>query len=317
MVTMTAALESGVINTGQYLHDGLQFTKTGEPYTNCWSSVSHGYINAIQALEVSCNYFFCEAAYLLGNARNGNTYEGIQKLNDYMVYYGLNDKTGVEIGELYDQYDAFGDDFYKISSPKFKEYIEQGRNPFASRLNLDWYDGDTVKTAIGQAFNNYTPAMMAKYVMTIANRGVRYPLHLLRTVESGGETLFEYEAVPEEQEMTVSNDTWDAIFEGMRLVVESGSGHTGTASQYFKDYPIKIAGKTGTAEYLATRPEHSSFAAFAPLNDPQIAVYISVPFGVSQAVTHIAVQIAKEVIRETLLTDFEPVYMPETNILTP
>ncbi|MDR1664858.1 MAG: hypothetical protein LBR83_08075 [Clostridiales bacterium] len=301
MVTAAAVLESGAITENTKIYDEHTFTKTGKPYTDCWSPSSHGSINVAQAIQVSCNYFFCEAAYRLGNAKNDRVAEGVQTLNDYMVYFGLNDKTGVEIGELYDQYEE-GELQYRISSPEFKKYVYQSRDAFSPRSEWDWYDGDTVRTAIGQANNNYTPALMAKYISVIANRGTRYPLHLVETVEDyGGNTLMRYQPVPEEQYVTVSEDTWDVIIEGMRLVTEGTGSRNGTAVADFKNFPIRIAGKTGTAqEMVGLRQDHSSFAAFAPLEDPQIAVYVSVPFGDSNALSHVSAQIAREIIGETL-----------------
>ncbi|MCL2707629.1 MAG: penicillin-binding transpeptidase domain-containing protein, partial [Defluviitaleaceae bacterium] len=302
MITATAALEAGVINASSLIYDEVTYKKTGLPYTNCWNAYGHGWLNIYQAIQFSCNYFFCEAAYRLGNASNGRTLDGIAKLNDYMVYYGLNDKTGVEIGELYNQYDG-SDLHYKISSPEFKAYRARLFDPFAPRIETDWYDGNTVHTAIGQFENNYTTATMAKYISVIANRGVRYPLHLVDYVKdfTGSET-WRHESVPEEQFVEVADSTWDIIREGMRLVTQQG----GTAQNYFRDFPIRIAGKTGTAQQQRNRPDHSSFAAFAPYDDPIIAVYVMVPYGVSNALTHISAQIAIYLIEEALLLGYGP-----------
>lgn len=318
MITAAAALEAGVITPSTTVMDEHSFTRAGKPYADCWSSASHGRVNVAQALQVSCNFFFCEVAYRLGNARNNTTTNGIATLNDYMVYFGLNDKTGVEIGELYNMYDSNPDLLYKISSPEFKEYTEKSRDAFVSKSQWDWYDGDTVRTAIGQGFNNYTPAMMARYISVIANRGVRYPLHLVDKVENyKGETVMQYVAVPDALEMTISDKTWDNIIEGMRLVTEGTGVRSGTGVSDFKGFPIRVAGKTGTAQQSTSRPDHSSFAGFAPYEDPQIAVYVSVPFGDSRLFTHVSARIAREIIGEALGLSAEPEYPEAINAIRP
>jgi cell division protein FtsI/penicillin-binding protein 2 len=268
----------------------------------------------VRALEVSCNYFFCESAYRMGNVHNSTTLQGIQTLNDYMMYFGLNDKTGVEVGELFNAYDN-SPLTYRISSPEFKKYVELSRDPFAHRTEWDWYDGDTVRTAIGQSKNAYTTAMMARYTMIIANRGQRYPLRLVHSIEEHtGGLVMDYQPVPEPSELDISSRTWDALFEGMVRVTETSLG---TASQYYRDYPIRVAGKTGTAQHGSTvRPDHSNFAAFAPYDDPMIAVYVNIPFGSSpRYYSHVSARIAREMISETLGLQNGIQYPDEVNSL--
>jgi cell division protein FtsI/penicillin-binding protein 2 len=313
MITAAAALETGAITTVNRIRDNVTYTRVGRPYTRCWSSVSHGNINVIQAIAVSCNYFFCEAAYRMGNVHNNSTLQGIQSLNDYMIYFGLNDKTGVEIGELFNTFDRFEELTLRISSPEFKKFQEQSRDPFVPRSEWDWYDGDTVRTAIGQSKNNYSAAMMARYTAIIANRGQRYPLHLVQTIEGfGGGIVMEYEPVAVPGEVEVSDKTWDAIVEGMRMVTEHRSG---TASSHFNDFPVRVAGKTGTAQESTLRPDHSNFAAFAPLEEPKIAVYVNIPFGSTRYNNQVSARIAVDVIAEALGLYNEPEIAKEVNVL--
>jgi cell division protein FtsI/penicillin-binding protein 2 len=313
MITAAAALETGAITSNTRIYDEVSYTKTGRPYTRCWSASSHGSIGITQAIAVSCNFFFCESAWRLGNVRSDATAEGIRTLNDYMVYFGLNEKTGVEIGEYYNYFDHVNDLTLRISSPEFKKYQELSRDPFALRSEWDWYDGDTVRTGIGQSKNNYTAAMMARYVATVANRGVRYPLHLVQTVEDfQGGLVQEYSATPDRLKFDISEKTWDLITEGMRMVTETNSG---TASQYFTDYPIRVAGKTGTAQESTLRNDHSSFAAFAPLEEPRIAVYVCIPFGSTRYYTHVSARIAQEIISEVLGVNHEVQYAQAANTI--
>jgi cell division protein FtsI/penicillin-binding protein 2 len=304
MITAIAGLETGVISPTTTIYDGHSFTKAGWPFTNCWSSVSHGSINVTNALEVSCNYFFCEMAYRLGNSTNGNSLDGINVLNQYMKYFGLNERTGVEIGELYD------DTYYSeapsvISSPEFKRYKNIKRYAEPRPIDLEWYDGDSVKTAIGQADNNYTAASMAKYIATIATRGTRYQFHLVDRVETQqGALVRQVEPVIEDNSnVTVSEETWDLIYQGMQNVVE---GRNGTGRNTFSSFPVKVAGKTGTAEEDKTRRDHSSFGGFAPYDDPEIAVYVVIPFGDTRAYASAASQAARKIIAAYMGLDSQP-----------
>jgi cell division protein FtsI/penicillin-binding protein 2 len=313
MITAAAALETGAITQNTRIHDGVSFEKAGRPFTRCWSAHSHGSINVMQAIAVSCNYFFCESAWRMGNVRSNTTLQSIQTLNDYMIYFGLNDKTGVEIGEHYNVFDNVPSLTLRISSPEFKEYQEKSRNPFVPQHEWDWYDGDTVRTAIGQSKNHYTAAIMARYVATIAGRGTRYPLHLVQTIEDyQGNIVHEYVPVPDVLDFDISERTWDTLIEGMRMVTQTNSG---TASQYFVDYPIQVAGKTGTAQESSLRPDHSSFAAFAPLDDPVVAVYVVIPFGSTRFNTHVSARIAQDMISEVLGLNHQIEPVTQTNTI--
>jgi penicillin-binding protein 2 len=111
------------------------------------------------------------------------------------------------------------------------------------------------------------------------------------------------EPLPFGLDIEISDRTWDTIYEGMRMVTETNSG---TASQYFTDYPISVAGKTGTAQESSLRPDHSNFAAFAPLEEPIIAVYVNIPFGTTQFHQRISIRIAQTMISEALGLYTEP-----------
>jgi cell division protein FtsI/penicillin-binding protein 2 len=307
MVSAAAVLEAGAITEGTRIYDEHSFTRANQPYTDCWSGISHGNINVRQALQVSCNYFFGEAAYRLGNARGyrttNDTNAGIGILNKYLEYFGFNEKTGVEIGEYYDMFEGASYEGLTnyMSSPDYKRFITLMFNEDTPESDLRWQDGDTVRTAMGQAFSSYTPAMMARYIATIANRGVRYPLHLVQTIEaSNGGVVMEYEPTPDTPDLQIADSTWDVLIDGMGMVTKRSGGLRGTAEADFVGFPVEIGGKTGTAQLYSYRGDHSSFAAFAPYDDPQISVYVNIPFGDTPAYSHVSAQVAREVIRETL-----------------
>ncbi len=296
MITGIAGLETGAINLNTKINDGVIFTKTGTPYPKCHSS--HGVVDIVKALEVSCNYFFYETSYRLGNTKAGTKFNSINTLNKYMEAFGFNERTGVEIGEAYDKSNLKNN----ISSPEFKKYKFKN-----SDISSAWTDGDTVRTAIGQSLNNYTPANMVKYISAIATKGTMYNLHFLRKIVSPT-TETDYEIKPTDTNiMNISSSTWNAIHKGMFSVTH---GSRGTARAAFSTFSIDVAGKTGTAQENLKRNNHSSFGAFAPYNDPQIAVYILLPYAESTAAT---TSIVRDVIAEYFKLNQEPELPVKTN----
>ena len=180
MITATAGLQEGIISPNTGIYDKGTFKDAGRPYARCWigsGSGSHGNVNVSEALEVSCNYFFYTVAYRMN--KGAGDLSGINTLNKYMEAFGLNSPTGVEISELYDSMSQYPT---HISSPEYKKYITQQRDADAKESDYKWSAGDTIRTAIGQSYNNYTSALMSKYVATLANGGTRYSMHFLNKV---------------------------------------------------------------------------------------------------------------------------------------
>lgn len=292
MITAAAGLEEGIITPGTTIYDKGTFTDAGKPYARCWigsGSGSHGSVNVSEALEVSCNYFFYTMAYNMGS-------NSISRLNSYMRAFGLDDPTGVEIYELYN---SMGDYPTRISSPEYKEYVTKQRYEDPSASDLKWSAGDTIRTAIGQSYNNYTSALLAKYVSTLANGGTRYKNHFMSKItDSEGTTITEYKDIVEEQ-ITLKQSTLDAIFRGMYLVT---TGPKGTLRNSFADFPVSVAAKSGTAQESDKRSEHTIFVAFAPYETPQISVSVLIPYG-NNSTTAPAPTVAKAVIAKYMQLD--------------
>lgn len=301
MITAIAGLQKEVITPTSKIYDETTFKKAGRPYSSCWASHSHGSLNISNALEVSCNYFFFETAYRLGNSKSGNLLDGIQILNFYMREFGLDNRSGVEIGELYD----FSEDgISNISSPEYK--MKNGKKN-------KWYDGDTIRTAIGQAKNNYTTANMAKYINTLASGGKRFQLHLEKEIKDlNNETTQEIFPVLEKT-LELNKENLNAVYKGMLLVTE---GKRGTGHNVFVNFPIRVAGKTGTAQEINNRPDHASFGGFAPFENPRIAVYVLIPFGDTKLMAAPSSQIARDIIKEYFKLDLQSQLKSETNCLT-
>lgn len=289
MITAATALEEGVVSPNTTIYDKGTFTDAGKPYARCWvgsGSGSHGAVNVAEALEVSCNYFFYTVAYNMGS-------ESINKLNYYMRAFGLDNPTGVEIYELYN---SMSDYPTHISSPEYKEYVTKQRFENPSSSDLKWSAGDTIRTAIGQSYNNYTSAILAKYIATLANGGTRYKNHFMsKIVDYNGNTIDTFKEVVEEN-IQLKESTLKAIAKGMYLVTK---GDKGTLRNSFKDYPVEVAAKSGTAQESGKRSEHTIFVAFAPYDDPQISVSVLIPYG-NDSATAPAPTVAKAVISNYL-----------------
>ncbi len=283
MITLFAALQEGIIGRNTTIYDEGTFTKAGLPYAHCWiggGKGSHGSVSPTYALEVSCNYFFYELGYRMG----------ITVLNKWMEKFGLNSPTGAEIYELLDSREDYPSN---ISSPEYKKYIYENRYPDADPSEKEWYDGDTIRTAIGQSYNNYTNAMLNKYIATVANGGKRNSLHLLKKVTNHNETEDVYTYTTKlEEDLQLDPENVETVHKGMYQVTH---GSRGTLRGYFSNFEIPVAGKSGTAQESSDRAEHTTFVGFAPYDDPQIAVSIIIPFG-NDSATGPAPNLAKKVI---------------------
>lgn len=288
MITAVAGLETGVITPRETIYDEVVFKRAGKPEPSCMSKAGHGPINAAQAIEVSCNYFFFEAAYRMGNAKEGNKLDSINSLNEYMSLFSLDESSGVEIGAKREK------SYDNLSSPQKK----------LKRTGEDWYDGDTIRTAIGQGENEITSAVMARYISILATKGENRALHLMqKVVGENGETRA-YEPVVTNVHDKISETTWNVVHEGMRNVI---IGSRGTGRGIYAGFPIEVAGKTGTAEQgNKLRPDHTSFAGFAPYDDPEIAIYVSMPFSDTKTMPSLATSVSKKVLAEYFKLERSP-----------
>ncbi len=246
MVTAAAALENGTVTPSSTIFDHVKYTFYPFPQPSCTGS--HGHVNVCNALKVSCNYYFFESGRLAG----------IQEISRWANRFGLGVPTGVELE------DPKRETLGWVASPQTAE-----------ALNTEWWDGNTLSAAIGQENNAFTPVQLANYAATIANGGTRYKAHLLKEVLSHDYSYEYFVSRPEvalKLEMQPQNVA--ALQEGMRAVTQQG----GTAYNVFRDFDIPVAGKTGSAQ-VSDRPNNGVFVAYAPADDPQIAVAVAVEKG--------------------------------------
>ncbi len=237
MLVGIAALENDVITPNTVIHDKVIY-ELGKSRFKCLHD--HGDVNVSGAIKDSCNYFFYTVGYEMG----------IDKIVDCAKQFGLGEYSGIELKDE----EAKG----TIASPEEK-----------AERNEPWYDGYTLQAAIGQDDNKFTPIQLASYVAQIANGGVRYTPHLIKGIYSyDTENVVSTTEITEAGRTEVGKEDMDAIRYGMRLVAEGG-----TAADYFKDYPIAVAAKTGTAEVYGGS-DNGIFVAYAPYDNPQIAVAV-------------------------------------------
>ena len=240
MVTATAGLTEGVLSSpSEQILDEGQFTKV-TPSPKCWVYPSnHGLINVSEAIRDSCNYFFYEVGYRLSST--GDTYNETKGITAIQKY-----------AEMYGLGDTTG-----IEIPENEPQI-------ATKV--------PILAAIGQSDNNYTTTELARYVTAVANSGTVYNYTLLSKVtDSDGNLIESYEPTVKNQIEGISQSTWDAIHSGMRMVVES--------HKEFDGFPIAVAGKTGTAQQILTRPNHALFVGYAPYEDPQVSIATRIAYG--------------------------------------
>lgn len=263
MLTGIAALEEGII--GPYdtiLDEGVyKYFNDYRPQCMEWKyGKTHGYVDMAKALEKSCNYYFFDIGRKLG----------IEKLNEYGEKFGFGKKTGIEIG---------GEVSGVIASPEFRK-----------KMGGTWHPGDILQASIGQSDNLITPIQLANYVATIANGGTLYKPHLLKYVKDSetGDVIKEQKPVITDK-VELKDSTVDAIKRGMRRVADEG-----TASSVFSDFFIEVAGKTGTAE-VSRGSNNGIFVAFAPYDNPQIAVAVVIEHGTGG---YLAAPVAKAVFEE-------------------
>ena len=246
MVTAVAALESGIITPSSIIQDRVIYTYYKDPQPMCWiysqTGSTHGRINVSQAITDSCNYFFYEVGRLTG----------IRTLDSYASQFGLGQSTGIEIG------DSSG----VLASPEWAESHDQ-----------EWTDGQTITAAIGQSYNLFSPLQLANYVATLVSGGDHYDAHLLKSAKAydNSSVVYAYNKGPSNH-VDMADSTLEAVKSGARGLA------TGSLSYVFNSCIVPVGCKTGTAE-TGGELSNGCFVAFAPYDDPQIAVCVVIEQG--------------------------------------
>jgi penicillin-binding protein 2 len=218
----------------------------------------HGHVNLNKAIASSCDVYFYELGMRLG----------IHRIDDILYQFGFGYPTGID---LEDEVPGI------VASPEWKKKVKRA----------GWYEGDTVISSIGQGSMLATPLQLAVAVATLANRGDRYVPYLLLGDEIPGKRYVLQKPFLLNTVTVNDKKDWDVIIDAMQDVVRMREG---TAyARFGQNYSYTIAAKTGTAQIISSKPgneldnqenlpeklrDHHLFIAFAPVEDPQIAVGI-------------------------------------------
>jgi len=283
IVPATAGLQEKVITPRTTFRcDGIMYLDsfgTKWPFY-CWIrkyGIGHGDLNVVQALAQSCDIFF----YKLTGGWEDFPGLGLDTLVRYATMYGLGQATGVDLP---------GEATGLVPTAKYKRL----------NYNESWTTGDTYNAAIGQGYVLVTPLQMADIISTVANGGTLYRPQIIReVVDADGNVVkpFQPQVI---RKLDVSPDVLAVVREGLRQVVANGTAPSAQLPG------IAVAGKTGTAEFgeanaQGDRPTHAWFLAFAPFDNPEVAVVVFVEGGGSVLGTEgssTAAPIASRILRQ-------------------
>jgi len=281
-----AALETGATNLvrksmciGYYM-----LPNTTHRYRD-WKPRGHGEVDLLEALTQSCDVYFYEISTELG----------IDNMHKYLDMFGLGHTTGIDIS---------GEHEGLVPSREWKE------RTFSEPSDRRWYNGETVIASIGQGYMLATPLQLANAIATVATRGSRYQPRLVAASQNtltGERTMYPPKRLADIH--LTDEHNWDAVIAGMHAVMQ---GARGTARAAGMNAKYQMAGKSGTAQVFSIAQEeeydeelvdlllrdHALFVAFAPVDNPRIAVAVVVENGSSGS--RVAAPIARQIMDEYL-----------------
>jgi penicillin-binding protein 2 len=288
-----AGLEYGIVTPDYQIFDPGFFQLPGQTrHFRDWKKGGHGGgVNVLRAISQSCDIYFYQLAHRMG----------IDRMHDFLEPFGLGQYTGVDLtGE--------------------RKGVLPSRDWKRRRFKESWYPGDTINAGIGQGYHLTTPMQLAVVTATLARKGVRITPHLVKAID--GKPIAPVYDTP----ILLQDPTdWEVVIRGMFEVAKVQGG---TAWKVFKDTPYSVAGKTGTAQVvgiaqnakydaakLAERQrDHGLFIAFAPAENPQVAIAVVVENGNSGSGA--AAPVARKVL-DALLLNQVPSPEPTTTDMSP
>ena len=260
IVAAIAGLEEGVITEhGKLFCPGSY--KYGNRTFRCWKRRGHGFMNATEALAQSCDVYFYQVGERLG----------VDRLAKYAEACGLGSPTGINLDR-----EARG----LVPSKGWK----------LDRLGVPWQGGETLSVVIGQGFNLVTPIQMLGLISAVANGGIRYKPLVIRRIEFPGGLPVKTQAPVSLGTLPASENTLRIVKKGLMDAVNKPTG-TGWIARIAG---VDVAGKTGTAQVvrmaeddedepieskLLRHRDHGWFIAFAPAEEPRVAVAVLIEHG--------------------------------------
>ncbi len=257
-----AALETGKRTTSQTFSDPGYFMFGGHKFRDSKPG-GHGSVDLFKSIVVSSDTYY----YMLANDM------GVDAMHDFMKPWGFGQQTGIDL------------DNEKRGILPSKEWKEKA---FKKPQQKKWIPGETISLGIGQGYNNFTILQLAHATATLANNGVVMKPHLVKTIEEPRTGLRTPTVRSESYRIPVKQENIDFVKRAMVGVNESG-----TSARIFAGTPYKVGGKTGTVQlfqikqnerYVESRVserlrDHSLYIAFAPAENPKIAVALIVENG--------------------------------------
>jgi penicillin-binding protein 2 len=258
-----AGLEYNVIGPRQKVFCGgyYQLPNDERKYRD-WKKTGHGYMTLDGAITQSCDVYFYELSYNLG----------IDRMSEFMKQFGFGSRTGID-------------------STSERPGLMPSREWKRNARGMPWFPGETLITGIGQGALLVTPLQLSSATGALAMQGKLYKPHLVKSIENP------VDHTDQPVELVVSSDyklkkklNWEHVVHGMTNVVHNIRG---TAHRIDKGLKYQIAGKTGTAQVFGIAQDaeyeeenvkkklrdHALFMAFAPADDPKIAVAVVVENG--------------------------------------
>ena len=244
IVVAAAGLQEGTIAPTDRTHCGGEFQLGAWTFLD-WKKEGHGVVDLHRAMVHSCNIFFYQAGLKMGGAQ----------IAKYARAFGLGQPTGIELGA-----ERAG----LIPEPK----LRKGRGAAA------WHAGETVNMSIGQGQVLVTPMQVARMMSAVANGGVLWKPRLVQRIERPDKGVVWSDSGRVMGHVELSPVIWAFLRRSLWGVVNEGG--TGGAARM---PGIDVAGKTGTAQMIAKSKaekgqDHAWFAAFAPVNDPEVVVVV-------------------------------------------
>lgn len=293
-----AALEFGRKPSKSTVCPGYFSLRHSRHRYRCWRKSGHGLVDLRRAIVESCDVYFYDLAAELG----------IKKLYNFLTGIGFGRHTGIDLDD-----EKSG----LIPSPQWKRRVH----------NQPWYPGETVITGIGQGYTLVTPLQLAHSLSFIANRGFGMQPRVVYAIEDRADKVIKpLQPVPSDLNPVKNKQHYDVVIEAMIDVVH---GRFGTGRRIGYNAKYRIAGKTGTSQVIGIKQDevydeknvaerhrdHALFVAFAPVEDPRIAIAVIVENGGHGSST--AAPIARKVMDFYLHNILPQKVLGETRPVTP
>jgi penicillin-binding protein 2 len=252
LMTALAGLENGYITGSTVVDDNGFIELAGQKFENSEGEIN-GPITLVHALEVSSDVYF----YKLGAQMWNNN-----DLQDWSHKMGIGDPTGIDIP---------GQVEGLVPSRQWRDELFENEE-----TERPWSQGDDVQLAVGQGDLQTDPLQMAIAYAALGNGGTIVTPHLgMEVMDAAGRVLKEIDPGPR-RHVRIDPESRQLIMEGMHLAT---SGPGGTATPVFNEFPIPIAGKTGTAERGVGHANQSWFISLAPYPNPDIVTVVTIEEG--------------------------------------